>query len=169
MFAPKRRQQTQNTVPRQFAFSLAGTRTGFLLTGHGGECANADLVVLARLATGAETIPARPRGQWYVAAVWFSPSGTPFASLVRAPTPCSPASRVVVRPGVYRRAGGRWVRTGSGIIDAAYFPGGWRAVLSGRVISNSLGIGGFSHARLTVSHGTSKATIPGVTVFGWVP
>jgi hypothetical protein len=170
LLAPKGHQQTANTVPWGFAFSLGGARMGFVLTGHGGYCANSDRVVLARTATGAETVPALPAGQWNAAAVWFSPSGTPYASLARPPMPCTPTSgNRVAAPVDFRADGKRWIRTGSGTISASYLATGWHATLTGRVISTGDGTTGYTGTRLTASRGSASFSIGGVTAFALQP
>ena len=63
-FAPAASQVTSNGVPGDFVFSPDGTRAGFLLPGLGGYCADAETVVLANVATGAENQPAMPPA-WY--------------------------------------------------------------------------------------------------------
>jgi hypothetical protein len=54
-FAPAARQVTSNTGPGRFVSSPHGTQAGFLLYGLAGVCADGDTVVLANVATGAET------------------------------------------------------------------------------------------------------------------
>ena len=62
LFAPAARQMTNNAGPGDFVFSPDGTQAGFLLYGLAGVCADGDTVVLANVATGAETQPAMPAG-----------------------------------------------------------------------------------------------------------
>jgi hypothetical protein len=167
LFAPKARQRTANTVPWGFAFSPSGSRMSFMLTGHGGFCANSDRVVLAKPATGEEAVPKMPAGRWNAARAWFGPSGTPYVSLARPPCPGGTAKAVL--PRVYRDEQGRWVRVGKGTIDAGYFAGRRKAVLTGKVITTGDGITQTTRTRLTVSHGSARFTIANVTDFAWVP
>src|SRR5579859_1168943 len=87
-FAPAAGQITSNAEAGHFAFSPDGTQAGFVLPGHGGYCADGDTVVLANLATGAETQLAMPADMRYALAVWFGPSGTPYASMAPVPPGC---------------------------------------------------------------------------------
>jgi hypothetical protein len=113
-----------------------------------------------------------PKGMWGVAGAWFSTSGTAYAALARGPSSCTTNSKNVTESPVdYRQAGSRWVKVGTGTINSAAYPGGWRAVLSGKVLGTVLGSGGATaNALLTVTHGSSKVTITGVEQlnFGWL-
>jgi hypothetical protein len=75
----------------------------------------------------------------------------------------------VVPPTVYRLEAGRWIKAGSGVIDAQYGPGGWRATLAGKVISGPLGLSGYADSTLIMSHGSSRTSIRDVTAFAWAP
>jgi hypothetical protein len=173
-FAPVARQITNNAEPGDFAFSPDGTRTGFLLYGLSGVCANSGTVVLANVATGAETQPTMPAGMRYVLAVWFGPTGTPFASMAPVPPGCvhvghGTVASVVVSPQDYRLEAGTWVRSGSGVINEESVRGGGKATLYGTVDSTSLGASVSADHRLVVSHGSSSVTIPGALSFMWAP
>jgi hypothetical protein len=133
-FAPAARQVTSNTGPGRFVSSPDGTRAGFLLFGLAGVCADGDTVVLANVATGAETQPAMPAGMRNALAVWFGPSGTPYASMAPAPPGCAHVGRgtvasVLVSPEDYRLQAGTWVRSGSGVINQESIRGGREATL----------------------------------------
>ena len=173
-FALPARQITSNTGPGRFVFSPDGTRAGFLLFGLAGVCADGDTVVLANVATGAETQPAMPAGMRYALAVWFGPSGTPYASMAPAPPGCAHVGQgtvasVVVSPEDYRLQAGTWVRSGSGIINQESIRGGREATLYGKVDSTPLGASVSTGLRLVVSRGSSSATIPGALTFMWAP
>jgi hypothetical protein len=173
-FAPAARQLTSNAAPGSFAFSPDGTQAGFLLPGLGGVCADVDTVVLADVATGAETKPAMPAGLGWADAVWFGPSGTPYASMAPVPPGCvggphGTVPSVVVAPQDYRLQAGTWVRSGSGVIDEESVRGGGEATLYGKVDSTALGASVSSDPRLVVSRGSSSVTIPGALAFMWAP
>ena len=174
-FAPVASQVTKNNLaaPRRFVSSPDGTQAGFLLIGNGGVCADAGTAVLANVATGAETQPARPAGMQYVFAVWFGPSGTPYASMAPAPPGCAHVGQggvasVVVSPQDYRLEAGTWVRSGSGVIDEESVRSG-EATLYGKVDSTALGASVSTGLRLVVSRGSSSVTIPGALTFMWAP
>ncbi len=165
-------QLTSNSAPRRFAFSPDGTQAGFLLSGLSGECADSDTVVLADVATGAETRPAMPPGMRYALAAWFGPSGTAYASMAPAPAGCvhvgqASVASVVVPAEDYRLEAGPWVRYGSGIISQESSRGG-EATLYGNVDSTPLGAFA-SDLRLAVPRGSSAVTIPGALAFMWAP
>jgi hypothetical protein len=172
-FAPAARQFTSNVVPEDFVFSPDGTQVGFLLGGHGGFCVDSDSVVLANVATGAETRPAMPTGMRYALAVWFGPSDTPYASMAPAPPGCAQiqntAANITVSPQDYRLEAGTWVRSGSGVIDEESSRGGREATLYGKVDSTPVGASASTDLRLVVSRGSSSATIPGALAFVWAP
>jgi hypothetical protein len=173
-FAPAARQLTSNAAPGGFAFSPDGTQAGFLLPGLSGVCADFDTVVLADVATGAETKPAMPAGLGWADAVWFGPSGTPYASMAPVPPGCvgkpdGAVASVVVAPQDYRLQAGTWVRSGSGVIDEESVRGGGEATLYGKVDSTDLGASVASDPRLVVSRGASSVTIPGALAFMWAP
>jgi hypothetical protein len=173
-FAPTARQITSNTGPGRFVPSPDGTQAGFLLYGLAGVCADGDTVVLANVATGAETQPAMPVGMRSVLAVWFGPSGTPYASMAPAPPGCAHVGQgtvasVLVSPEDYRLQAGTWVRSGSGVINQESVRGGREATLYGKVDSTPLGASVSTDPRLVVSHGSSSATIPGALTFMWAP
>lgn len=166
-FAPVKKQVVSNTIPHGFTYSGNGASAAFVLTGHGGICANSDFVVLAKTASGAESRPAMPKGLVYVGYDWFNASGTPYMSLVHAPSHCGTKS-VTIAPKDYRLAGKRWVPAGSGVIDAAY-NSGWQAVLTGKLISSPLGLDGQVRTTLTVTHGPARHVVAGVAYFTWLP
>jgi hypothetical protein len=173
-FGPVARQVTNNGEPGRFVSSPDGTQVGFLLPGLSGVCADGDTAVLANVATGAETQPAMPTGMRYVLAVWFGPSGTPYASMAPAPPGCAHVGQgtvasVVVSPQDYRLQGGTWVGSGSGIVDQEPAGGGREATLYGQVDSTSLGASVSSGLRLVLQHGSSSMTIPGALAFLWAP
>ena len=173
-FAPAARQVTSNAGPGRFVSSPDGTRAGFLLFGLAGVCADGDTVVLANVATGAETQPAMPAGMRYALAVWFGPSGTPYASMAPAPPGCAhvghgTVANVLVSPEDYRLQAGTWVRSGSGVINQASIRGGSEATLYGKVDSTPLGVSVSTDPRLVVSRGSSSVTIPGALIFMWAP
>ena len=173
-FAPVARQMTSNTGPGRFVFSPDDTQAGFLLPGQGGYCADGDTVVLADVATGAETQPAMPAGMRYAVAVWFGPSGTPYASIAPVPPGCvggphGTVASIVVSPQDYRLEAGTWVRSGSGVINEESIRGGWEATLYGKVDSTALGASVSTDLRLVVSRGSSSVTIPGALTFMWAP
>jgi hypothetical protein len=172
-FAPVASQVTSNAAPGWFASSADGAQAAFLLPGQDGECADNDTVVLANVATGAETRPAMPAGLRYALAVWFGPSGTPYASMAPAPPGCAHVGQgsvasVVVPAKDYRLEAGTWVRSGSGIISQEFLRGG-EATLYGSVDSTPLGAFASAGLRLAVSHGSSAVTIPGALAFMWAP
>jgi Protein kinase domain len=173
-FAPAARQVTSNAGPGRFVSSPDGTRAGFLLAGLAGVCANGDTVVLADVATGAETLPAMPTGMRYALAVWFGPSGTPYASMAPAPPGCAHVGQgtvasVVVSPEDYRLQAGTWVRSGSGVINQESIRGGREATLYGKVDSTPLGVSVSTGLSLVVSRGSSSTAIPGALTFMWAP
>ncbi len=173
LFAPAASQVTSNTGPGRFVFSPDDTQAGFLLFGLAGVCADGDTVVLADVATGAETQPAMPAGMRYALAVWFGPSGTPYASMAPAPPGCADVGHgtvasVVVSPEDYRLEAGTWVRSGSGVIKEESIRG-WEATLYGKVDSAPLGASVSTGFKLVVSHGSSSVTIPGALTFMWAP
>ena len=173
-FATAARQVTSNAGPGRFVSSPDGTRAGFLLFGLAGVCADGDTVVLANVATGAETQPAMPAGMRYALAVWFGPSGTPYASMAPAPPGCAhvghgTVASVLVSPEDYRLQAGTWVRSGSGVINQASIRGGSEATLYGKVDSTPLGVSVSTDPRLVVSRGSSSVTIPGALIFMWAP
>ncbi|MGH3227326.1 MAG: protein kinase domain-containing protein [Streptosporangiaceae bacterium] len=173
-FAPAARQVTSNTGPGRFVYSPDGTQAGFLLSELAGVCADTDTVVLANVATGAETQPAKPAGMAGVLSVWFGPSGTPYASMAPAPPGCAhvghgTVASVLVSPQDYRLQAGTWVRSGSGVISQESTRGGREATLYGTVDSTALGASVSTGLRLVVSRGSSAATIPGALTFMWAP
>ena len=173
-FAPVARQVTSNSVPGRFVFSPDGTQAGFLLPGLAGVCADGETVVLANLATGAETQSAMPAGMRYALAVWFGPSGTPYASMAPLPPGCAhvgygTVASTVVSPEDYRLEAGTWVRSGSGVIDEESVRDGGEATLYGKVDSTALGASASTGLRLVVSRGSSSVTIPGALTFMWAP
>ena len=173
-FAPVARQMTSNAGPGRFVFSPDDTQAGFLLPGLGGYCADGDTVVLADVATGAEAQPAMPAGMRYAVAVWFGPSGTPYASIAPVPPGCvggphGTVASIVVSPQDYRLEAGTWVRSGSGVINEESIRGGWEATLYGKVDSTALGASVSTDLRLVVSRGSSSVTIPGALTFMWAP
>ncbi len=173
-FASPARQVTSNTAPGRFAFSPDGTQAGFLLYGEGGYCADGDTVVLADVATGAETQPATPAGMRYALAVWFGSSGTPYAAMAPAPPGCAHVGQgnvasTSVSPVDYRLEAGTWVRSGAGVIGQESIRGGGEATLYGQVESTALGASASTGLRLVVSRGSSSVTIPGALAFMWAP
>jgi len=173
-FAPAAGQITSNAEAGHFAFSPDGTQAGFVLPGHGGYCADGDTVVLANLATGAETQLAMPADMRYALAVWFGPSGTPYASMAPVPPGCvggphGTVASILVSPQDYRLEAGTWVRSGSGVINEEFIRGGWEATLYGKVDSTALGASLSTDLRLVVSGGSSSLTIPGALTFMWAP
>src|SRR5579859_3616928 len=173
-FAPAAGQITSNAEAGHFAFSPDGTQAGFVLPGHGGYCADGDTVVLANLATGAETQLAMPADMRYALAVWFGPSGTPYASMAPVPPGCvggphGTVASILVSPQDYRLDAGTWVRSGSGVINEEFIRGGWEATLYGKVDSTALGASLSTDLRLVVSGGSSSLTIPGALTFMWAP
>jgi len=173
-FAPAARQVTSNTPPGGFAFSPDGRQAGFLLPDLAGVCADVDSVVLANVATGAETQPAMPAGMGWALAVWFGPSGTPYASMAPVPPGCAhvghgAVASIVVSPQDYRLQAGTWVRSGTGVINQESTRGGWEATLYGKVDSTALGASVSTDLRLVVSRGSSSTAIPGALTFMWAP
>ena len=173
-FAPAAGQVTSNAGPGRFVFSPDGTQAGFLLPGLGGYCADLETVVLANVATSAETHPAMPTGMGWAVAVWFGPSGTPYASMAPVPPGCvsgphGTVASIVVSPQDYRLEAGTWVRSGSGVVSEESIRGGWEATLYGKVDSTALGASASTDLRLVVSRGSSSVTIPGALTFMWAP
>lgn len=166
-------QVESNSIPFDFVYNTSGTHAIYVLPFEGGVCADVTEPVVATVATGAEIAPAMPKGLWGVAGAWFSTSGMAFAALARGPSGCATGSENVTESPVdYRQSGSRWVKVGTGTINSAAYPGGWRAVLSGKVLGTVLGSGGAApNVVLTVTHGSSKVTIRGVDqfAFGWLP
>jgi len=139
-----------------------------------GVCADIDKVVLANVATGAEIQPAMPTGMGWAGAVWFGPSGTPYASMAPVPPGCAhvghgTVASIVVSPRDYRLEAGAWVRSGSGIINEESVRGGWEATLYGNVDSTALGASVANDLKLVVTRGSSSVTIPGALAFMWAP
>ena len=173
-FAPAARQVTSNGVPRRFVFSPDGRQAGFLLPGLSGVCADAETAVLANVASGAETQPAMPAGMRWALAIWFGPSGTPYASMAPNPPGCAhvghgAVASIVVSPQDYRLEAGTWVRSGTGVINQESTRGGWEATLYGNVDSTALGASVSTDLRLVVSRGSSSTAIPGALTFLWAP
>ena len=173
-FAPAARQVTSNGGPGRFVFSPDGTQAGFLLPGLGGYCADVETVVLANVATGEETQPAMPAGMGWADAVWFGPSGIPYASMAPVPPGCvggphGTVASVVVSPEDYRLQGDTWVRSGSGVVNQESVSGGREATLYGKVDSTALGASASTGLRLVVSRGSSSTAIPGALTFMWAP
>ena len=173
-FAPAARQVTSNGVAGRFVFSPDGTQAGFLLPGLGGYCADVETVVLANVASGAETQPAMPAGMGWAVAVWFGPSGTPYASMAPVPPGCvggphGTVASILVSPQDYRLEAGTWVRSGNGVITEESIRGGREATLYGKVDSTALGASVSTDLRLVVSRGSSSVTIPGALRFMWAP
>ena len=155
-------------------FSPDGAQAGFLLSDFVGYCADGNSVVLTNVATGAEIHPAMPAGMRYAFAVWFGPSGTPYASMAPRPPGCAHVGQdanvasAVVSPQDYRLEAGIWVRSGSGVIDEESVRGGGEATLYGKIDSAALGAVP-TGLRLVVSRGSSSAAIPGALSFMWAP
>ena len=173
-FAAAARQVTSDAAPGRFVFSPDGTQAGFVLPGLGGYCADGETVVLANVAKGAETQPAMPAGMRYALAVWFGPSGIPYASMAPVPPGCvggphGTVASIVVSPQDYRLEAGTWVRSGSGVINEESIGGGWEATRYGKVDSAALGAFVSTDPRLVVSRGSSSVTIPGALTFMWAP
>ncbi|HME63742.1 MAG TPA: hypothetical protein VKG61_02465, partial [Streptosporangiaceae bacterium] len=173
-FAPAARQVTSNGGPGRFVFSPDATQAGFLLPGLGGYCADVETVVLANVATGKETQPAMPAGMGWADAVWFGPSGIPYASMAPVPPGCvggphGTVASVVVSPEDYRLQAGTWVRSGSGVVNQESVSGGREATLYGKVDSTALGASASTGLRLVVSRGSSSTAIPGALTFMWAP
>src|SRR5260370_16752438 len=123
------------------------------------------MVVLAVVVTGAERHPAMPVDMRYALAIWFGPSGTPYASMAPAPPGCAHVGQgtvasVVVSPQDYRLEAGTWVRSGSGGIDEESVRGGGEATLSGKVDSAPLGGSASTPLRLLVSPPPPSPPIP---------
>ena len=124
-------------------------------------------VDLMNAATGAISRPALPAGQpgYLVQGTWFDPSGTPYVSLAPAIAACMTHSagtgQAGVAPVVCKLVNGTWVKTGSGVFQAAYGPGNWLAEETGMT-----GQDGPEHS-LTISNGSSRTTIAGVLGFAW--
>src|SRR5260370_26247421 len=123
------------------------------------------MVVLAVVVTGAERHPAMPVDMRYALAIWFGPSGTPYASMAPAPPGCAHVGQgtvasVVVSPQDYRLEAGTWVRSGSGVIDEESVRGGGEATLYGKVDSPDLGASASAGLRLVLSPGSSSTAIP---------
>jgi hypothetical protein len=130
--------------------------------------------VLANVATGAETQPAMPAGMRYALAVWFGPSGTPYASMAPAPPGCvhvgqGTVASVLVSAQDYRLQAGTWVRSGSGVINQESVRGGREATLYAKVDSTPLGASVSTNLRLIVSRGSTSTAIPGALTFMWAP
>ena len=70
-------------------FSPDGAQAGFFLIPFVCYCADGNSVVLTNVATSAEIHPAMPTGMRYAFAVWFGPSGTPYASMAPRPPGCA--------------------------------------------------------------------------------
>jgi hypothetical protein len=173
-FAPAARQVTSNGGPGRFVFSPDGTQAGFLLPGLGGYCADVETVVLANVATGKETQPAMPAGMGWADAVWFGPSGIPYASMAPVPPGCvggphGTVASVVVSPEDYRLQAGTWVRSGSGVVNQESVSGGREATLYGKVDSTALGASASTGLRLVVSRGSSSTAIRDALTFMWAP
>lgn len=153
-----------------------GDQLGFTAYTRGGACGGVQAAYLLNTGTGTVTIPAIPGGGgpagFWVQSLWFDRTGTAYASFIpnlsdcgtspNAPTALQPAHAT---PVVCKAVGGRWVKTGQGVIHADYAPGGWLAQQTGTLLAGSPE-GGYS---LTISHGTTTTTISGVSAFAWAP
>jgi hypothetical protein len=159
---------TANQSDREFAYG-AYTRYGI--------CGGVEPSELVDAATGTVTTPTTPAGGgaggWWAEGVWFDKSGTPYASLVPNLSTCATGAAPTngywpngATPTVVKLSAGRWVKTGSGIFQAAYGPGKWLAEQVGTTpIANSPGYS------LTVSGGagTTPVTVQSVVAFAWAP
>ncbi|MGI8329085.1 serine/threonine-protein kinase [Actinomadura scrupuli] len=175
-FGSPRDPTTDNTVPWNFTTSPDGRRIGYLISSHGGYCANTDSVVLLDAATGRASRPAMP-ARGYTGSVWFDPAGTAYTAFVPQPAGCRSTSatgagqvaETAVTPQVYRAEGGRWVRTADHVLQQLYGRAGWRATLNGTMTSGALG-GGRPAGALVVTHGTvSTPLAQGVSAIAWAP
>jgi hypothetical protein len=160
-----------------FAISAAGTEFAFAADSgcrnfhHGDQGINTPS--LLDPATGTVTTPATPAGGgtfgYWVEGTWFDPSGAPHVSLLKNLSDC--ASDVALwpsgaTPADYALAGGRWVQTGSGVLQEEYGPGTWAAETTG-----TPPVAGSAPAfPLTVFDGSSvRARVPDVITFAWAP
>ena len=163
LFAPAASQVTSNTGPGRFVFSPDDTQAGFLLFGLAASAPTATRWCWPTLPQARR--PSRhAAGMRYALAVWFGPSGTPYASMAPAPPGCADVGHgtvasVVVSPEDYRLEAGTWVRSGSGVIKEESIRG-WEATLYGKVDSAPLGASVSTGFKLVVSHGSSSVTIP---------
>ena len=159
------------------AINAAGTELAFTADSgcpnyhHGDQGIN--VPSLLNPAAGTVTTPPTPAagggtfGYW-VEGMWFDSSGTPHASLLKNLSDCA-SSGPLWPPGAAPAdcvlAGGRWVKTGSGVLQAQYGPGRWVAETRGTPAT-----GGPEAFPLTISDGSSvRATVSDVSVFAWAP
>jgi hypothetical protein len=154
-----------------FAASQAGTEIAVGTYYAAGPSCEQHAAYVLDTATGVAAAPKTPAGGgpsgWQVVGLWVDQSGTPYVSLApnlgcggNAPRPAD-ALPIVCKP-----AGGSWVKTGSGIVQAAYGPGNWLAEvtdLQSEIVGNP--------ATMTISDGakTPAVTVPNVTAFAWAP
>lgn len=126
------------------------------------------------------TIPVIPGGGgpdgFWVQGLWFDRSGTAYASFIPNLSDCKTSGNPATAfqpahatPVVCKLAGGRWVKTGQGVIQSDYAPGGWLAQQTGTVASLDIVESPGGTYSLTISHGTTTTTIPGVSTFAWAP
>lgn len=142
-----------------------------------GSCGGVETAYLLNTGTGTVTIPKTPGGGpdgFWVEGLWFDRAGTAYASFISNLTDCDTSGKPATAfqaphatPIVCKLAGGRWVKAGQDVIQSGYAPGGWLAQQSGAVTSTDGSAGGTYS--LTISHGRTTITIPGVTAFAWAP
>jgi hypothetical protein len=153
---------TASPAGREFAFNTYSPDTSFC----GGEI---DRLQLLDTTTGTVTTPPVPAGGgpsgFWVLSTWFDRAGTPYASVVPNLSDCSTSNIEAGNsiPIVCTLEGGAWVKTGTGVSRAAYGPGNWLAELTGPM-------DGYGPSRtLTITGGTTPATITDVSAFAWAP
>ena len=151
----------------------AGDQIAFVTETRGGICGYYTEAFVLNTATGAMTSPAVPTGGgpggFLVQGLWFDQAGTAHAAFIPNLSDCATSDNAPTYPAHstaldYEAENGRWVQAGTGMIQADYAPGGWLAELTGTIEYASQ-----AAYQLTLSHGKTTTTIPGVTSFTWSP
>jgi hypothetical protein len=160
-----------------FASNAAGTEFAFAaVTGcrnyyHGDQAIT--IASLLDSKTGTVTTPATPAGGgkfgYWVEGMWFDPSGTPHVSLLKNLSDCVssvPPWPPGAAPVDCTLESGRWVRTGSGVLQEEHGPGGWVADTTGAPPAD----GSAPALPLTISDGPAvRARARDVVTFTWAP
>ena len=165
--------QLQQAIP-----GPQGRQMGLTTYSRGGACGGLQTAYLLNAATGKVTIPATPGGGgpdgFWVGGLWFDQSGNAYVSLVPNLTDCKTTGQATgfftpphAVPIVCKLEDGHWVKVGTGDVAASYGPGGWLAQWTGAFAVT--GVSAPSTNSLTITHGTTRITIPAVSTFAWAP
>jgi hypothetical protein len=157
------------------AINPAGTQLAFTTSARCYANQGTQTDNLLNLATGAVTSPTLPAGGghygYWINGMWFDSSGTLYVSLVPNISTCTapggPLWTAGATPTVYKLAGGHWVKAGNGTFEEAYGPGSWAATTSGALSAGTEELD--SPMTMTISDGSSHATVPSVSDFTWAP